>query len=105
VSAVDRRALSEQIRELCSRGSATDVEKVIALLNDTCDLPTTKTIDYYLGQIGTPEGIARVRHFLFHGTQMQRNYCTLFFARRNDWDLVNEAYRKGLIDRAQAYSR
>jgi hypothetical protein len=77
----------------------------MTFLHEKVDLPTTKILDYYLGTVGTPEGIGRIEHYLFHGTQMQRNYSTLFFARRNDWSLVNKAYSMGLIDHVQAYSR
>jgi hypothetical protein len=51
------------------------------------------------------EGTARIEHYLFHGTQMQRNYCTLFFVRKDEWKVVKKAYAMGLIDRAQAFSK
>jgi hypothetical protein len=87
--AIDYQAVSERLRTLCLNASGTDVDEVFAMLNDTTDLPTTKAIDFHLGAVDTPDGVARVEHYLFHGTQMQRNYCTLFFARRNDWELIN----------------
>ena len=95
----------EQIKQACLRGEVKDIDWVVSLLNDNVDLPTTKAIDLYLGKVTMPQGIKRVECYLFHGTLIQRNYCALFFARRNDWDNVNKAYRKGLIDAAQAYSR
>ena len=98
------RAFS-RIREQCLRGSGPDIDRVLALLGPEVDLPTTRAVDFYLGLVENPEGIARIEHHLFHGTLIQRNYCTLFFSRRNDWDLVNRAYGLGLIDRIQAYSR
>jgi DNA-binding MarR family transcriptional regulator len=103
-----RRTITERgkdIRERCKRGSAPDIDRVLSLLHEKADLPTTKIIDYYLGTVRSEEGTARIKHYLFHGTQMQRNYATLFFARRNDWPLVNQAHSMGLIDYAQAYSR
>jgi len=96
---------SRDIRERCTRGSAADVDRVMSLLHEKADLPTTKIIDYCLGIVRTAEGTARIRHYLFHGTQMQRNYATLYFARRDEWPLVNQAYAMGLIDHVQAYSR
>ena len=72
---------------------------------ETADLPTTRAIDRYLGEVCLADGIDTIRHYLFHGSQIQRNYCTLFFARRNDWNIVNAAYARGLIDAKQAYSR
>jgi hypothetical protein len=96
---------SMEISKLCRSGSPEDIDKVIEYLNDEVDLPTTKVIDYYLGTVSKIEGIRRIEHYLFNGTQMQRNYCTLFFARRNEWRIVNKAYKMGLIDYIQAYSR
>jgi DNA-binding MarR family transcriptional regulator len=95
----------KEIRERCRRGSAPDIDRVMSLLHERADLPTTKIVDYYLGTVSSEEGAARIKHYLFHGTQMQRNYATLFFARRNDWPLVNQAFSMGLIDYIQAYSR
>jgi DNA-binding MarR family transcriptional regulator len=103
-----QRTITERgkdIRERCKRGFSPDIDRVMSLLHEKADLPTTKIIDYYLGTVRSEEGTARIKHYLFHGTQMQRNYSTLFFARRNDWPLVNQAYSMGLIDYAQAYSR
>jgi len=96
---------SSQIKALCRSGSEEDVDNVMAYLNADADLPTTKVVDFYLGTVNSIEGIKRIEHYLFNGSQMQRNYCTLFFARRNEWKIVNMAYNRGLIDYAQAYSR
>lgn len=94
-----------EIKQKCLRGTAADIDSVIALLNDQVDLPTTKAIDLYLGYVETAEGRDRIAFHVFHGTQIQRNYGILYFARRNEWDIVNEAYRLGLVDWKQAYSR
>lgn len=82
-------ALFSRIAEHCHVGESADVDYVLNLLGPEVDLPTTRAVDYYL----------------FIGIRIQRNYCTLFFARRNDWEIVNRAYNEGLIDRIQAYSR
>ena len=94
-----------EIKKLCERGFKEDISRVLQYLNEDVDLPTTKIVDYYLGTVKNDEGINHIEHFLFNGTQIQRNYCTLFFARRNEWVIVNKAYDLGLIDYAQAYSR
>ncbi len=93
------------IKEKCLRGTERDIRFVISLLNKDVDLPTTRAVDFYLGMVKTAEGINVLEEFLFEGTQIQRNYCTLFFARNDDWALVNKAYNLGLIDSRQAYSR
>jgi hypothetical protein len=98
-------SIFKQIKKSCLRGEAGDIDVVLSLLNDKVDLPTTKAIDLYLGQVTAPQGIKRVEYYLFNGTPIQRNYCTLFFARRGDWSIVNEAYDRGLVDGEQAYSR
>jgi len=95
----------DQIKAKCLRGNKEDIFDVISLLDDNVDLPTTRAVDFYLGQVKHKSGIEQIEHFLFNGSQIQRNYCTLFFSRRNDWNWVNEAYKLGLIDSIQAYSR
>lgn len=94
-----------EIRRRCRKGNAEDICVVLSMLNDAVDLPTTRAIDLYLSEVENSEGIQIMRRFLFFGTQIQRNYCCLFFARRNDWDMVNQAYAGGKVDAIQAYSR
>jgi DNA-binding MarR family transcriptional regulator len=96
---------AEKIKKLCTRGAPEDIDEVMTFLDAAATIPITKIIDFHLGTVGSIEGIRRIEHYLFHGTQMQRNYCTLFFARRNEWGLVKSAYEKGLIDHIQAYAR
>ena len=98
--------LFKQIREKSRSGTKKDIDEIMQFLNDDdLTIPITKAVDFYLGQVSNPEGIDRVEFYLFGGTQIQRNYCTLFFARRQQWELVDSAFRLGLIDRIQAYSR
>lgn len=74
-------------------------------LDPKVTLIETKMIDFFLGQMTSNIAIHRVIFYLFNGTQIQRNYSTLFLARKNIWKPINEAYQKGLIDYKQAYSR
>jgi DNA-binding MarR family transcriptional regulator len=94
-----------EIRSLCRRGSPVDIDSVMQCLNSEADLPTTKIVDYYLSTVENIDGIRRIEYYLFNGTQMQRNYCTLYFSRINDWKLVKRAYDLGLIDYIQAFAR
>jgi DNA-binding MarR family transcriptional regulator len=96
---------ARDIRTSCNRGSTQDIDRVLEYLTADIDIPTTKVVDFYLGTVTNPEGVRRIEYYLFHGTQIQRNYCTLFFSRKNEWQIVNKAYGMGLIDAAQAYSR
>ncbi len=95
----------EQIKLKCKRGLKNDIDEVVSLLDKNVDLPTTRAVDFYLSLVANKEGIKQIEFYLFNGTQIQRNYCTLFFARSDNWFLVNKAYKMGLIDRIQAYSR
>lgn len=108
ISKFSERPLSEktkEIQELCQKGTAEAIDKVMDYLDETTDIPTTKIVDYYLGTVDTLDGMKRIEYYLFNGTQIQRNYSTLFFVRINDWRLVNKAYKLGLIDYIQAYSK
>ena len=96
--------LFNSIRDKALNGTALDIDSIMATL-DTSDLPISRAVDLYLGMISNQEGVERLAHYLFSGTQIQRNYCALFFERRNDWDLINKAFKKGCIDAIQAYSR
>jgi hypothetical protein len=68
-------------------------------------LAESKFIDFALGQVDTDEGVKTMEHYLFHGTQIQRNYCALYFGRRDEYLLLRKAYEEGLIDAKQAFSR
>lgn len=99
------RDLFNSIKTKCERGNKEDITGVISLLNSSVDIPVTRAVDFYLSLVSNPEGLETIEYFLFNGTQIQRNYCTLFFARKNMWKPVNKAYEMGLIDAIQAYSR
>lgn len=101
---MDYTALFRKIERFCESGRTMDIDAVMKILANG-DLPTTRAVDLFMGRVSRPEGIERVEYYLFNGSRIQRNYSTLFFARRNDWNLVNKAYSNGLIDYIQAYSR
>jgi len=86
-------------------GSFEDVDFIIGKLNDNPTLTMTRFVDYSLGCVTHPDGVEQIRFYLFNGTQIQRNYASLFFNRRGDWLIVKEAYQKGLIDYIQAFAR
>ncbi len=90
---------------LAISGTAQCIDAIMDDLNMDMTIAASKIIDYSLGLVGSHEGLARMEYYLFNGTQIQRNYCTLFFNRRGDWPLVRLAYDKGLIDWKQAFSR
>jgi len=90
---------------LAKEGTAASVAEIFGHLNTRMSLAESKFIDFALGCVESKEGVAAVEQMLFHGTQIQRNYCALFFGRRGDYDVVRKAYDLGLIDAKQAFSR
>ena len=86
-------------------GKTEDVDRLMDVLVMNDDLATTKLVDYALGLVDTRDGRARLRHYLFNGSQQQRNYAALYFKRRGLVDFLDEAIALGLIDQAQAYSK
>jgi hypothetical protein len=90
---------------LGSKGLADDVDGLMNALVESSDLASTRLVDYALGLVDTVEGRARIRHYLFEGTQQQRNYAALYFKRRNVTHYLEEAVAAGRIDAVQAFSR
>jgi hypothetical protein len=90
---------------LAESGTARDIDLIMRDLNEDMSFADSRFIDYALSLVSSPEGIEAIGNYLFNGTQIQRNYCTLFFNRRNDWSIVKRAFELGLIDAKQAYSR
>ena len=101
-------SFSGKVQELVNRancGTSEDIDYILSHLTPDVTLSLTRFVDYALGLVESDEGIDRIEYYLFNGTQIQRNYCSLFFNRRGDWPLVKEAYDSGLIDEIQAYAR
>ena len=97
-----------KLGELTTRaesGREEDVDYIMSYLNNNSSLVITKFVDFALSLIVKPEGIARIGYYLFNGTLIQRNYSSLFFNRRLDYDLVMRAYKEGMIDEIQAFAR
>ncbi len=86
-------------------GQSGDVDTLMAALTAQDDFATTRLVDFALGLVETGAGRQRIRHYLFNGSQVQRNYAALYFKRRGWNDLLDEAVRQGKIDNLQAYLR
>ena len=105
---MSRYAFSGRAKELIDRainGEADDIDYIVGELTPDVTLSTTRFVDYALSLVESEIGVQRIEHHLFNGAQIQRNYCSLFFGRRGDWDVVERAYKQGLIDEIQAYAR
>jgi hypothetical protein len=88
-----------------TRGNKEDIDYILGHLTHDVAFSTTRFVDYALSLVESDAGIERIAYYLFNGTQIQRNYCSLFFNRRGDWPIVKQAYERGLIDAIQAYAR
>ncbi len=64
-----------------------------------------KLVDYTLGLVKNLEGQLRIEHYLFNGTQVQRNYAALYFKRIGAVGILTEAVEMGCVDRIQAFSK
>lgn len=105
---MQQQQFSGKVKELtdrAKRGNREDIDYILDHLTPEVTLSMTRFVDYALSLVESDVGIARIEHYLFHGTQIQRNYCALFFNRRGDWPIVKKAYMSGLIDEIQAYAR
>ncbi len=99
---------SGKVQELVNRancGASEDIDYILSHLTSDVTLSVTRFVDYALGLVESDEGVDRIEYYLFNGTQIQRNYSSLFFNRRGDRPLVKKAYECGLIDEIQAYAR
>ena len=95
----------QELVDRANRGTTEDVNYILSHLTSDVTLSVTRFVDYALSLVESEEGIVRIEYYLFNGTQIQRNYCSLFFNRRGDWPVVKKAYESGLIDEIQAYAR
>jgi hypothetical protein len=57
--------------------------------------------------VQTSHGQERIRHYLFEGTERQREYAALYFKRigGKGRPLLAEAFHQGKIDYAQAFAK
>jgi len=86
-------------------GNDLDIDYIMHHLTNRPSLAMTRFVDFALSHVENPEGIKRLEHYLFNGTLIQRNYSSLFFNRRLDYDIVLQAFREGRIDEIQAFAR
>ncbi len=86
-------------------GAAHDVDTLMHALLAHNDIATSRLVDFAVGLVDTREGAARLRHYLFDGAPIQRNYAALYFKRRGRVTLLEEAVAQGKIDATQAFSR
>ncbi|WP_448265603.1 hypothetical protein [Nostoc sp. DSM 114159] len=86
-------------------GGVSDIDTLMENLENDRTSATCKLVDFTLGLVDTPQGQDRIRHYLFNGTQIQRNYAALYFKRRGAKKILKEAVNQGCIDKLQAFSK
>ena len=86
-------------------GNPKDVDMIFSKLTPASSLVSTRRIDFALSLVESESGKARIQFYLFNGTQIQRNYASLYFNRTAEWPLVKRAFDLGLIDAVQAFAR
>ena len=87
------------------RGTAEDIDFLMKNLTLKSTLAMTRYVDFALSLVENEEGIDRIHIYLLEGTLIQRNYASLYFNRIGEWEIVKEAFDKGLIDEVQAFAR
>ena len=90
---------------MAKEGTKTSIGEIMKHLNADMTLAESKIIDFALSHVESGEGLKAMEHYLFRGTQIQRNYCALYFGRRGEYLIIRKAYDEGLIDAKQAFSR
>jgi hypothetical protein len=100
-----RQDMLKLYTSLAKEGTKDSVYKIMAHLNKNMSIGESKIIDFALGNIESEEGISVMEYYLFNGTQIQRNYCALYFGRKGEYPIIRRAYDRGLIDAKQAFSR
>ncbi|NMC56665.1 MAG: hypothetical protein GYA50_05545 [Eubacteriaceae bacterium] len=90
---------------LAKEGTKASIDEIMKNLDFKMTIVESKFIDFALGHVESDEGLKIMEYYLFHGTQIQRNYCALYFGRRGEYLIIRKAYDEGLIDAKQAFSR
>ncbi len=90
---------------LGSTGRTEDIDFLMNELVSNNREASTKLIDFSLGLVNKRDGIRRMEHYLFNGNQTQRNYAALYFKRRGNNALLENALKKGKIDKVQARAK
>ncbi len=100
-----RQSKLQYFINLAKTGTEESIGEIMRHLNKNMTLSESKFIDFALGNVENDTGIKTMEYYLFNGTQIQRNYCALYFGRRCDYHIIRKAYNAGLIDAKQAFSR
>jgi len=105
---MSRRKFTGKLQELIEKaetGEVVDVDFIMSHLTSDSTFELTRYVDFALSLVNNIKGISRIEYYLFNGSLIQRNYASLFFNRRLDYEIVMKAFSQGLIDEIQAFAR
>ena len=105
---MSRHKFTAKLQELIEKaetGEVVDVDFIMSHLTSESTFELTRYVDFALSLVDNINGISRIEYYLFNGSLIQRNYSSLFFNRRLDYDIVMRAFSQGLIDEIQAFAR
>jgi len=95
----------QELIEKAETGEVVDVDFIMSHLTSDSTFELTRYVDFALSLVNNIKGISRIEYYLFNGSLIQRNYASLFFNRRLDYEIVMKAFSQGLIDEIQAFAR
>ena len=95
----------DQFVNIGATGTAAAVDFLMNALATQDDIATTRLVDYALSLVETAEGVDRLQHYLFNGSQRQRNYAALYFKRLDEYGLLKEALAQVKVDSLQVFNR
>lgn len=90
---------------IASGGKASDVDILMKHLENNQQIVVSKLIDFALGNVKNECGIKRIEHYLFNGSQLEKNQAALFFKRNGNIELLKNAVDAGAIDTIIAFSK
>lgn len=94
-----------QATQLGKTGKTEDINFLMEQLSIEAPIAICKLIDHAINQIKSPEGILRLKHYIFNGTDIQRKYAALYFKRKKEYELLKEAVKRNCIDHEFAFCR
>ncbi|MCB2197135.1 MAG: hypothetical protein KQH79_14840 [Bacteroidetes bacterium] len=97
--------LLADVAQRVNQGRATDVDYFMSYLTKESSTQIIKMVDFAISQIKSRNGIERIKHYLFNGTTIQRNYAALYFKRHNQLGILKKAVLQKCIDHETAFSR
>lgn len=101
-AALNSTSQKKREKEIVNRKRLNSVDDIMFALKEAKTTGECKVLDYELSGSSDEK---RIKYYLFNGNQRQRNYAALYFRRRNNYALLELAYRENKIDKVQAFAK